>query len=37
VQLAELRTLQQKMQQAQRWTVGLMIVAVAGMAIARYL
>jgi hypothetical protein len=36
-QLTELRGLQQKMQRAQRWSVGLMIIAVAGMAVARYL
>jgi uncharacterized membrane protein len=36
-QLAELQALQQKAKVAQDWTVGLMIVAVAGMAIARYL
>jgi len=36
-QLTELRSLQQKMQQAQRLSVGLMIIAVAGMAVARYL
>jgi uncharacterized membrane protein len=36
-QLTELRGLQQKMQRAQRLSVGLMIIAVAGMAVARYL
>ncbi len=36
-QLSELRRLQQKMQWAQRLSVGLMVIAVAGMAIARYL
>jgi hypothetical protein len=37
VQSAELRSLQQRLQHAQRWTVALMIVAVIGMSVARYL
>jgi hypothetical protein len=36
-QLVELRTLQQRMKQAQLWSIALMIVAVAAMAVARYL
>ncbi|CAG0937346.1 hypothetical protein TFLX_06271 [Thermoflexales bacterium] len=36
-QLSELQGLQQKMKRAQRLSVGLMIIAVVGMAIARYL
>lgn len=36
-QLSILQGLQQKMRRAQYWSVGLMIVAVVGMSIARYL